>query len=82
MPNTNHVPRNGVTASPLNAVCETRADLLNRLASAIARLGQAKLSLESEADDALDWRRCLDDLRQECSLIRRELAFHRLGHGC
>ncbi len=71
----------------LGAVCETRTDLLDRLAGALESLGLAKLSIESgslnvDGVDAVSLRKHVDGLRHECGLIRRELEFHRITHGC
>jgi hypothetical protein len=73
--------------SMLGGVCKTRTDLLDRLAGALESLGLAKLSLETGSltvDDvhAESIRNHVDGLRSECGIIRRELEFHRISHGC
>jgi hypothetical protein len=65
--------------SIVDGVCKTRTELLDQLAGAVERLGLAKLSLETDGKSAPHH---LNELRQECGTIRRELELHRAGHGC
>jgi hypothetical protein len=68
-----------ISESPchINPVCQSRTELLDRLAVALERLGQAKLQLEI-ADSIGE----VAKLRGECGAIRSELQAHRASHGC
>jgi hypothetical protein len=71
----------------ISEVCKTRTDLLDRLASAVESLGRAKLSLETGSPESASiheesLRNRVDALRLECGMIRHELEFHRITHGC
>ncbi len=71
----------------LPSVCKTRTDLLDRLASAVERLGRAKLSLRESVDDKVVsssrfFGSEVERLRTDCGLIRAELEYHRASHGC
>lgn len=74
--------------SLMDTVCKTRAELLDQLARAVESLGRAKLSLEAGPDDEAASaqtqaiRGQIEGLRTECGTIRRELAWHRMSHGC
>jgi hypothetical protein len=74
---TTHIPFVSESAYYIKPVCQGRTELLDRLAVALERLGQAKLQLEignSIGEVA--------KLRGECGAIRRELEDHRASHGC
>lgn len=71
----------------VDGACKTRIEILDRLASAVERLGRAKLSLETDAPkvsgcERESLRNHLDELRLECGSIRGELEYHRVIHGC
>jgi hypothetical protein len=71
----------------VDGVCKTRMDLLDRLAGAVERLGRAKLSLETDGQNAdgrekHSVRDHADALRNECGTIRSQLEYHRVSHGC
>jgi len=71
----------------LSAVCKTRSDILDRLASAVERLGRAKLSLCGCMEDCASTPGPfvageVEQLRTDCGLIRAELEYHRASHGC
>jgi hypothetical protein len=71
----------------LNPVCEIRADLLDRLASAVEKLGRAKLNLmeyveERSFSSGPFVSGQVEQLRTDCGLIRAELEHHRASHGC
>ena len=69
--------------SSVSAVCATRMELLDKLASMIQALGKAKVELQD--GDALNFESAqfdVQELRSECSSLRRELESHRAQHGC
>jgi len=71
----------------LNSVCQIRATLLDRLANAVEQLGRAKLSLRKCVEDRSFSPESLisgqvEQLRNDCGLIRAELEYHRASHGC
>lgn len=87
IPNARNNQRALQSASMFGGVCKTRAELLDRLAGALETLGLAKLSLETGSFNIADEhaesiRNHVDGLRIECGIIRRELEFHRISHGC
>lgn len=64
-------------------VCQTRMELLDKLAHAIQELGLAKLELtegDSRFFESSQFE--VQRLRGECSDLRRELETHRAQHGC
>jgi hypothetical protein len=68
-------------------VCQTRAHLLDQLASAVEQLGRAKLSLSDLFENTAFIpgpfvAEEVEQLRTDCSLIRAELEYHRVSHGC
>jgi hypothetical protein len=74
-------------ALPAGSVCQTRSELLDRLASTLEKLGRAKLNLrallEEGADQPLEFvTHELEQLRSDCGSIRAELEYHRTAHGC
>ena len=77
---------NAVPAS-VNLVCQTRTDLLDRLAAVVANLGLAKLELAAagQSGDAVRYentRLHIEGLRAGCRGVRAELESHRARHGC
>jgi len=74
---TTHTPFVSESAYYINPVCQSRTELLDRLAVALERLGQAKLQLE--IGDSIGE---VAKLRGECGALRCELEAHRASHGC
>lgn len=75
------------TSYSLGAVCQTRMNLLDRLAGVIMKLGVAKLELKSSIEEG-DCYSCesarseVEKLRSDCNAVRSELEHHRALHGC
>ncbi len=71
----------------MNAICRTRADMLDRLANILSNLGRVKLEIvrlaeagDSAGYDIETWKAM--QLRKDCHDIRFELEAHRAQHGC
>lgn len=80
---TSHNPQ---SPSP-GAVCQKRADLLDRLADVLASLSRAKLELTiavEKQDQSLCYsaQLTIGELRSDFSLLRAELESHRAQHHC
>lgn len=71
----------------ISSVCQTRTDLLDRLASIVASLGLAKRELWSSVESgdrgqSESARVEVERLRHDCNSVRLELECHRVHHGC
>jgi hypothetical protein len=80
-------PYGALSSVTISAVCQTRTDLLDRLAAILANLGLAKLQLWSsvESEDPIPYESAcieVERLRQDCTEVRAELESHRARHGC
>ncbi len=80
---TTHTPFVSESAYYISPVCQSRTELLDRLAVTLERLGQAALELEiGVATRELSLHSEIAKLRGECGAIRSELQAHRASHGC
>jgi hypothetical protein len=73
--------------SSISAVCETRIDLLDRLAGILVSLSCATFELTSAGrnGDTVSYEFAqfeVERLRNDCNSIRLELECHRAQHGC
>lgn len=76
------------TQSPsLSTVCQTRIELLDRLADIVASLGIAKLELTSAVESGDQFlchsaQATVETLRGDCNRLKAELEAHRARHRC
>jgi hypothetical protein len=80
---TTHTTFLSETTYYISPVCNSRTELLDRLAVTLERLGQAALQLKTWPE-MREPSLCAEvaKLRSECAAIKSELQAHRASHGC